>query len=94
MNDLKFAFRQLLKNPGFTAVAVLTLASVLGQHGHFQRGSCAGDSIAAVERRNRAVSYRLGLAQNSGSRFPPLIHGNIPPSENNVRQICWESRIR
>src|SRR5919198_503578 len=26
MNDLKLAFRQLLKNPGFTAVAVLTLA--------------------------------------------------------------------
>ena len=25
MNDLNFAFRQLLKNPGFTAVAVLTL---------------------------------------------------------------------
>src|SRR6266511_3068248 len=30
MNDLKFAFRQLLKNPGFTAVAVLTLAICLG----------------------------------------------------------------
>src|SRR6185503_16305803 len=29
MNDLKFAFRQLLKNPGFTAVAVLTLAMPL-----------------------------------------------------------------
>jgi len=26
MNDLKFAFRQLLKSPGFTAVAGLTLA--------------------------------------------------------------------
>jgi len=25
MNDLKFSFRQLLKNPGFTAVAVLTV---------------------------------------------------------------------
>ena len=23
MNDLKFSFRQLLKNPGFTAVAML-----------------------------------------------------------------------
>ena len=30
MNDLKFAFRQLIKNPGFTAVALLTLAVCLG----------------------------------------------------------------
>ena len=30
MQDLKFAFRQLLKHPGFTAVVLVTLALRIG----------------------------------------------------------------
>jgi len=30
MNDLRFAFRQLFKNPAFSAVAILTLALGIG----------------------------------------------------------------
>jgi hypothetical protein len=33
MNDLRFAVRQLLKSPGFAAVAALTLALGIGVHG-------------------------------------------------------------
>src|SRR5439155_18622266 len=36
IKNLRFAFRQLLKNPGLTAVAVLTLALGVDEHGHLQ----------------------------------------------------------
>src|SRR5258706_8322224 len=45
MNDLKFAIRQLLKNPGFTAVAVLTM--VMAEGGRLVAGGIVLRLIAA-----------------------------------------------
>jgi len=38
MNDLKFVFRQLLNNPGFTVVTVLTLALGIGANTRLHPG--------------------------------------------------------
>ena len=83
MNDLKFAFRQLLKNPGFTAVAVLTLALGIGAN------TAVFSVVNAVLflRLPFADADRLVLVGETNSRGQP---GGVSPANF----IDWKEQSR
>ena len=68
MNDFKFAFRQSMKNPGFTAVAVLTLALGIGAN------TAIFNLVNAVLLRPMAVQKPeeiVSISASTGQTGPP-----------------------
>src|SRR5438552_7264455 len=71
MNDLKFAFRELVKNPGFTAVAVLTLALGIGANtAIFSVMNALMLRLLPVADPLRLVLFGNGDSQGSTDGFP------------------------
>src|SRR5262249_29079366 len=75
--DLKFAFRQLLKNPGFTATAVLTLALGIGANtAIFQLLDAVRLRALPVKKPHELASIQIvdmtGARGNFASPYPSL----------------------
>jgi len=87
MNDLKFALRQLLKNPGFTTVAVLTLALGIGAN------TAIFSVINAVLL--KPLPYhepnRIMVVWTDNPTFNLGIH-ELPPSQQDV--VDWRQRAQ
>ncbi|MEO8426415.1 MAG: hypothetical protein ABI651_04805 [Verrucomicrobiota bacterium] len=81
--DLKFAFRQLLKNPGFTTVGMLTLATLTSPTGAAELraySSQPGTARASVPR-GAAFPHRIWAACDFEGRTPD--YGWFGPGETN-----------
>src|SRR2546423_5577544 len=79
MNDLNFAFRQLLKNPGFTVVAVLTLALGIGANtAIFQLLDAVRLRSLPVEKPQELALVQIadmnGARGNFSSSYPAVTH--------------------
>lgn len=71
MNDLKFAIRQLLKNPGFATVAVLTLALGIGATtAIFSIMNAVMYRSLPIHEPARLVMFGEGLSAGSTEGFP------------------------
>src|SRR2546425_5597312 len=78
MNDLKFVFRQLLKNPGFTAVTLLTLALGIGVWiMAFTARLLASDHPAQV------LSGRMGIATDAPDEN---LRAKLPGGDGRVKE--------
>src|SRR5437867_2502944 len=87
MNDLRFAFRQLLKNPGFAAVAVLTLALGIGAN------TAIFSLIHAAVLRElpfpKADQLAVVWADNPGLKLGMT---QIPPANSNI--AAWREQSK
>src|SRR5438477_5277705 len=104
MNDLKFAIRQLLKNPGFTAVAVLTLALGIGASTAIYsvvntvllnplRGPATDRLVQIAERTYTIGSFGQNIGKPNFLGVSPPVLEAVSAQQNFFADITWADYV-
>jgi len=94
MNVLKFAVRQLLKNPGFTAVAVLTLALGVGANtAIFQLLGAVRMRSLPVVKPHELVEVRVNGGYQGFGVQASRRHSRAAPTLHTVGTVCAKKRV-